>query len=677
MRKLRWSGMAALAACALAALPAAAQANVQVGSSGWLWGNPLPQGNTLRAMAFAGTTGYAVGDFGTLLKTTDAGDTWTGLPAGTFSNLTEVQVLDANTVVAGGGCVARLSTDGGQTFSRIAFTPVESSCPDGSHLAALSYVNAQHGYLVLNDGSVFETTDGQQFATKTAIPGTKQAGGGVVPTDAAFTSDTGGYVTTSDGNIYVTTDSGVSWKSVSATNRPVRAITFASASVGYAVGDSSLFLKTSDGGATWVAEGDRVRLRTSRRSAAPMRRRASPPRRPAPSWSSRSTAPGRSRPRRRRPIRCSPPRSRRRCGSRPPASRARRSSLTTRAPTRGGSAAGWTGSFSRIVAGEVRRHGLRARPQRRRSARPSTAARPGRAATSRRRPTSWTSRSRRPATATRSTSPAGCSSRRPAAASGRRWTPAARRGRARSTRRRRRPSWSSGRPVCAAPSTAAGRSTRSRATRSPARQLQRVDRAGGAVVAYGLAGRHPLDRRGQDVEDHQEAGQVHQEGQEAGEPAGRAARRLRRCHARLPARHERAAVADVQRRVELDRAAGRRARAPHAACRSPRRRRATSSSAASATSVSRRASCCAPTTAGRRGIRSSWCRPRSPMTASWPAAATDYLLGGQQSLLYSTTGGDSGASSELTIAAPKTRYGKATHIAVTGQAGARRRATSA
>ena len=254
MRRLRWSGMAALAACALAALPAAAQANVQVGSSGWLWGNPLPQGNTLRAMAFAGTTGYAVGDFGTLLKTTDAGDTWTGLPAGTFSNLTEVQAVDANTVVAGGGCVARLSTDGGQSFSRIAFTPVESSCPDGSHLAALWYVNAQHGYLVLNDGSVFETTDGQQFATKTAIPGTKQAGGGVVPTDAVFTSDTGGFVTTSDGNIYVTTDSGVSWKSVSATNRPVQAITFASATVGYAVGDGSLFLKTSDGGATWVAK---------------------------------------------------------------------------------------------------------------------------------------------------------------------------------------------------------------------------------------------------------------------------------------------------------------------------------------------------------------------------------------------------------------------------------------
>src|SRR3954465_9824046 len=111
MRRLLRSGSAAaVAAAALmavggAALPAGASANVQVGSSGWLWGNPLPQGKPLRAMAFAGMTGYAVGDFGTLLKTGDGGATWSGLPAGTFSNLTELQVLDGNTLVAGGGCV--------------------------------------------------------------------------------------------------------------------------------------------------------------------------------------------------------------------------------------------------------------------------------------------------------------------------------------------------------------------------------------------------------------------------------------------------------------------------------------------------------------------------------------------------------------------------------------------
>ena len=125
MRRLRWGGTAALAACALAALPAAATASVQVGSSGWQWGNPLPQGNTLRAMSFAGATGYAVGDFGTLLKhDRRRATTWSGLLAGTFTNLTEVQAIDANAVFAGGGCVARRSTDGGaQLHARRASRP--------------------------------------------------------------------------------------------------------------------------------------------------------------------------------------------------------------------------------------------------------------------------------------------------------------------------------------------------------------------------------------------------------------------------------------------------------------------------------------------------------------------------------------------------------------------------
>jgi hypothetical protein len=47
--------------------------------------------------------------------------------------------------------------------------------------------------------------------------------------------------------------------------------------------------------------------------------------------------------------------------------------------------------------------------------------------------------------------------------------------------------------------------------------------------------------------------------------------------------------------------------------------------------------------------------------------ATDYLLGGAQSLLYSTTGGDTGATSDLSITSPKRRYAKAAHIVVTGK----------
>lgn len=244
---------AAAALGALALLPAGASANVQVGSSGWQWGNPLPQGNTLRSMAFAGTTGYAVGDFGTLLKTEDGGTNWAGLPAGTFTNLTEIQALDANTIFAGGGCVARRSTDGGRTFTRIAFTPVESSCPDGSKLASMWFTSAAHGYLALADGSIFETPNGgQEFTPKTGLPGTSITGGQARPVDLRFVSDTAGFASTSDGKIFQTTDGANSWKPVSDTARQVNQIAFVTDKIGYAVGTGGLFLKTSDGGASWV-----------------------------------------------------------------------------------------------------------------------------------------------------------------------------------------------------------------------------------------------------------------------------------------------------------------------------------------------------------------------------------------------------------------------------------------
>jgi photosystem II stability/assembly factor-like uncharacterized protein len=46
---------------------------------------------------------------------------------------------------------------------------------------------------------------------------------------------------------------------------------------------------------------------------------------------------------------------------------------------------------------------------------------------------------------------------------------------------------------------------------------------------------------------------------------------------------------------------------------------------------------------------------------------TDYLLGGQSSLLFSTTEGDAGSASTLTLSTEKTRYRRATRIRVSGK----------
>src|SRR3954447_20026864 len=90
--------LASIAAVVFAVPAAYAANNVTVGHSAWFWGNPQPQGNTLNAIDFAGGTGYAAGDFGTLLKTTDNGFTWTGIATGISVDLQQVRLLNASTV---------------------------------------------------------------------------------------------------------------------------------------------------------------------------------------------------------------------------------------------------------------------------------------------------------------------------------------------------------------------------------------------------------------------------------------------------------------------------------------------------------------------------------------------------------------------------------------------------
>ena len=247
---------AALALTSLVAAAPAPAAGVQVGTTSWTWGNPLPQGNGINALAFAGLQGYAVGDVGTILTTPDGGATWRGIASGTFATLDTVQAIDAGAFFAGGGCVGRRSNDGGKTFSRVAFTPVESKC--SQPLAAAWFVSRTIGYVVLADGTVLRTdNNGDSFAQKVAVPGTASGGatGPAARVNALrFLDASTGLAATSDGKIYRTADGANSWTVVNDTQRQVRAFTFSDAKNGIAVGDQSLFLTTDDGGATWTAK---------------------------------------------------------------------------------------------------------------------------------------------------------------------------------------------------------------------------------------------------------------------------------------------------------------------------------------------------------------------------------------------------------------------------------------
>jgi photosystem II stability/assembly factor-like uncharacterized protein len=119
----------AVAAALAGATPAVAGATVSTGHSGWSWSNPSPQGEDIADLAFAGTTGYAVGGFGTLLRSTDAGTTWTGLPSATVQDLTRVDTVGATGFVTSGACAVRRSGDSGATLAPI---DVGGATPDAA-----------------------------------------------------------------------------------------------------------------------------------------------------------------------------------------------------------------------------------------------------------------------------------------------------------------------------------------------------------------------------------------------------------------------------------------------------------------------------------------------------------------------------------------------------------------
>jgi photosystem II stability/assembly factor-like uncharacterized protein len=269
-RRIPYGRMAVvvLVVCSILALGGAATAiaaPVSVGTSGWYWGDPFPQGETLNRVVFQGARGYAAGANGTVLRSDDGGATWQGLSSGTSANLTLLQEVDPNTILVGGGCAVRESTDGGLTFHRLAVEASETSCP--SDVAGLSFLSPSTGFVELADGSVLETTDGgQSVQQRTTVP---LAGG--TPEQVLFRSSSVGFALVSDGKggrIYRTTDGAGSWTQVgvSRNNEPLLSLYFASPAVAYAVGggqplgyapgyNGTEVLLSEDEGQTWHERG--------------------------------------------------------------------------------------------------------------------------------------------------------------------------------------------------------------------------------------------------------------------------------------------------------------------------------------------------------------------------------------------------------------------------------------
>lgn len=214
-----------------------------------------PTTENLFSIAFADAkTGWAVGRLGTILATTDGGATWTAQKAPRDRHLFDVAALGGGRAVAIGdwGTVI-ITSDGGATWQ-------DHSLEDDVILNDQAWPDPQHGWLVGEAGFLFASEDGGLHWTKVESGIEKSLYG------VSFRNLQEGFAVGIDGLVLSTSDGGRSWLPVhgeaeiggleqvgshaGVENPHLYAIGFAG-DRGYAVGENTGVLESSDGGRTW------------------------------------------------------------------------------------------------------------------------------------------------------------------------------------------------------------------------------------------------------------------------------------------------------------------------------------------------------------------------------------------------------------------------------------------
>lgn len=266
---LRWgvtSVATALALVALALFASAAPAGafVSTGVGTWVWQSPLPQGNDLNDIAFTdGEQGWAVGDAGTILRSTDGGLTWTSCRSGIGEDLHGIAAADSLSAWAVGEAGTVLTTgDGGVTWQVRTSGATEDLC-------AITVVAHRSLWAVGSGGTVLHSDDaGVTWERQTTGAATELHAVQFVDTATGWTSGAGG-------TVLHTHDGGVTWSaqdwSGSSDLPPdvveridLRTLSFVDANDGWMAGavwrphgySRQVFVRTTDGGASWTPMPD-------------------------------------------------------------------------------------------------------------------------------------------------------------------------------------------------------------------------------------------------------------------------------------------------------------------------------------------------------------------------------------------------------------------------------------
>jgi len=201
--------------------------------------------NIYEAMFVNATTGLACGTDGLLIKTTDGGITWTGLTSGTANDLWYIDMIDADTgYVCGQNSTLLKTTDGGNSWNQIIISGTNTT------LYKAHFVDASTGYIGSGSstvGRLLRTTDyGTTWVQVAGYTGTGSTRG------IFFLDSDTGYVSNSLYQIWKTTDGGGTFTQLADFGSGTfYEIKFIDASTGVAAGADGQVYITTNYGATW------------------------------------------------------------------------------------------------------------------------------------------------------------------------------------------------------------------------------------------------------------------------------------------------------------------------------------------------------------------------------------------------------------------------------------------
>ncbi|MCJ7552884.1 MAG: YCF48-related protein [Ignavibacteriaceae bacterium] len=121
----------------------------------WFWYSPSPQGNIINDVVMLNPdTIICVGEFGTILRTTDSGQNWNIQNRITENELHKIFFLDSkNGWIAGAVGQALKTTDGGETWNL-------KNPPTSLNLYDIEFTSINKGFVVGANGYIAKTTNG-------------------------------------------------------------------------------------------------------------------------------------------------------------------------------------------------------------------------------------------------------------------------------------------------------------------------------------------------------------------------------------------------------------------------------------------------------------------------------------------------------------------------------------